>query len=115
MADAYTAAGGTGPVVLVRRVSVGGGGQARHEKQVDLYRSYTAEESQSKWAANQLIEGTPDFIAESLIADMAATGSDSLNLRVHVPGVSPEEALGHIAGLEEVLARLRSHAMTATH
>ena len=115
MADAYAAAGGTGPVVLVRRVSVGGGGQARHEKQVDLYRSYTSEASQSKWAANQLIEGTPDFIAESLIADMAATGSDSLNLRVHVPGVSPEEALGHIAGLEEVLARLRSHAMTATH
>jgi alkanesulfonate monooxygenase SsuD/methylene tetrahydromethanopterin reductase-like flavin-dependent oxidoreductase (luciferase family) len=107
MADAYRTAGGTGPVVLVRRVSVGGGGQERHGKQVDLYRSYTSEAAQSKWAANQLTEGTPEMIAESLIADMAATGSDSLNLRVHVPGVSPEEALGHIAGLEEVLARLR--------
>jgi hypothetical protein len=108
MTEAYRAAGGAGPIVLVRRVSVGGGGQARHEKQVDLYRSYTSEASQSKWAANQLTEGTPEMIAESLIADMAATGSDSLNLRVHVPGVSPEEALGHIAGLEEVLARLRA-------
>jgi alkanesulfonate monooxygenase SsuD/methylene tetrahydromethanopterin reductase-like flavin-dependent oxidoreductase (luciferase family) len=107
MTEAYRAAGGTGPIILVRRVSVGGGGQERHGKQVDLYRSYTSEASQSKWAANQLTEGTPEMIAESLIADMAATGSDSLNLRVHVPGVSPEEALGHIAGLEEVLARLR--------
>jgi len=39
---------------------------------------------------------------------MAATGADSLNLRVHVPGVSPEAALGHIAGLEEVLVKLRT-------
>jgi alkanesulfonate monooxygenase SsuD/methylene tetrahydromethanopterin reductase-like flavin-dependent oxidoreductase (luciferase family) len=111
MSDTYRAAGGAGPIVLVRRVSVVdaaiGGGQERHAKQVDLYRTYTSEASQSKWAANQLTEGTPEMIAESLIADMAATGSDSLNLRVHVPGVSPEEALGHIAGLEEVLVRLR--------
>jgi alkanesulfonate monooxygenase SsuD/methylene tetrahydromethanopterin reductase-like flavin-dependent oxidoreductase (luciferase family) len=107
MADAYRAAGGGGPIVLVRRVAVGPGDQANHGRQVDLYRSYTSETAQSKWAANQLTEGTPEQIAESLIADMAATGSDSLNLRVHVPGVSPEAALGHIAGLEQVLARLR--------
>jgi alkanesulfonate monooxygenase SsuD/methylene tetrahydromethanopterin reductase-like flavin-dependent oxidoreductase (luciferase family) len=113
MADAYLAAGGTGPIVLVRRVSVVGasgerGGQERHAKQVDLYRSYTTEASQSKWATNQLTEGTPEQIAESLITDMKETGADSLNLRVHVPGVSPEEALGHIAGLEGVLKKLRA-------
>lgn len=113
MADQYRQAGGTGPIVLVRRVSVidgsgGISGKARHAKQVDLYKSYTSEASQSKWAQNQLTEGTPDQIAESLIADMEATGSDSLNLRVHVPDVSPEEALGHIAGLREVLVQLRA-------
>ncbi|MDB5393741.1 MAG: class flavin-dependent oxidoreductase [Rhodospirillales bacterium] len=113
MADTYRAAGGTGPIVLVRRVSVvgasgEGGGQGRHAKQVDLYRSYTSEASQSKWATNQLTEGTPDQIAKSLITDMKETGAESLNLRVHVPGVTPDEALGHIAGLEWVLKKLRA-------
>jgi len=107
MTDAYRAAGGTGPIILVRRVAVGEGDATAHGKQVDLYRSYTSQASQAKWTANQLTDGTPEVVAESLKADMAATGADSLNLRVHVPGVSPEAALGHIAGLEDVLARLR--------
>jgi alkanesulfonate monooxygenase SsuD/methylene tetrahydromethanopterin reductase-like flavin-dependent oxidoreductase (luciferase family) len=119
MSDAYRAQGGTGPTVLVRRVSVagasGGGGQARHAKQVDLYKSYSPKESQTKWAENQLTEGTPEEIAESLIADLAATGSDSLNLRVHVPGISPDEALRNIAGLAEVLVLLRQRGSIATH
>ena len=107
MSDAYRVAGGTGPVVLVRRVAVGEGDKAHHGAQVDLYRSYTSEAAQSKWSANQLTEGDPGQIAATLLADMAATGSDSLNLRVHVPGVSPEAAAGHIAGLEAVLEKLR--------
>ena len=113
MTDAYRAVGGNGPIVLVRRVSVvgasgAGGGSERHARQVDLYKSYTTEASQSKWAQNQLTEGTPDEIAASLIADLAETGAESLNLRVHVPGVSPHEALANIAGLEAVLERLRA-------
>lgn len=108
MTDAYRAAGGTGPVILVRRVAVGEGDSAAHGKQVELYRSYTSDASQAKWTANQLTDGTPETVAESLKADMAATGADSLNLRVHVPGVSPEAALGHIAGLEQVLVKLRT-------
>jgi alkanesulfonate monooxygenase SsuD/methylene tetrahydromethanopterin reductase-like flavin-dependent oxidoreductase (luciferase family) len=112
MSDEYRAGGGTGPIVLVRRVSVTGaslgGGAARHAKQIDLYKSYTTAASQSKWAQNQLTEGTPDEIAASVIADMTETGADSLNLRVHVPDISAEEALRNIAGLAEVLVRLRA-------
>jgi alkanesulfonate monooxygenase SsuD/methylene tetrahydromethanopterin reductase-like flavin-dependent oxidoreductase (luciferase family) len=108
MADAYRAAGGAGPIVLVRRVSVGASSVDRHAKQVDLYRSYTTEAQQSKWRGDQMIAGDPAAIAAELTADLAETGSDSLNLRVHVPDVSPNEALGHIAGLAEVLRLLRS-------
>jgi alkanesulfonate monooxygenase SsuD/methylene tetrahydromethanopterin reductase-like flavin-dependent oxidoreductase (luciferase family) len=112
MSDAYRSGGGTGPIVLVRRVSVAGasvgGGEARHAAQVDLYKSYTTAASQSKWAQNQLTEGTPDEIAAGLIADMKETGADSLNLRVHVPDISADEALRNIAGLEQVLAQLRA-------
>jgi alkanesulfonate monooxygenase SsuD/methylene tetrahydromethanopterin reductase-like flavin-dependent oxidoreductase (luciferase family) len=107
MSDAYRAAGGKGPVVLVRRVAVGEGDRTRHGDQVNLYRSYSSEAAQAKWSANQLTEGDPGQIADTLLADMAATGSDSLNLRVHAPGVSPEAAAGHIAGLEGVLTRVR--------
>ena len=106
MTDSYRAQGGTGPIVLVRRVSVGGG-RERHAKQVDLYKSYSPKEGQSKWAENQLTEGTPAEIAESLIRDLTETGADSLNLRVHVPGVSPDDARRNIEGLRDVLARLR--------
>ena len=107
MSDFYRAEGGSAPVILVRRVWLGQGGQARHEKQVDLYRSYTSGAQQSKWGSEQQIEGSPAEIAERLLADMAATGADALNLRVHVPGVTPEEAGDHIAGLREVVARAR--------
>jgi len=108
MADAYRAAGGTGPIVLVRRVSVGESSVERHAKQVDLYRSYTTEAQQSKWRGDQMLAGDPAQIAEELAADLEATGADSLNLRVHVPGVSPDEALAHIAGLKRVLEKLRA-------
>jgi alkanesulfonate monooxygenase SsuD/methylene tetrahydromethanopterin reductase-like flavin-dependent oxidoreductase (luciferase family) len=107
MSDFYRAEGGGASVILVRRVWVGKGGHARHEKQVDLYRSYTSGAQQSKWGRDQQIEGSPAEIAERLQADMAATGADALNLRVHVPGVTPEEARDHIAGLAEVVAILK--------
>ncbi|HLG89448.1 MAG TPA: LLM class flavin-dependent oxidoreductase [Alphaproteobacteria bacterium] len=108
MSDLYRAEGGAASVILVRRVWLGQGGHARHEKQVDLYRSYTSRAQQSKWGSDQQIEGGPAEIAARLQADMRATGADALNLRVHVPGVTPEEARDHIAGLAEVVGILKS-------
>jgi len=108
MTDTYHEAGGDGPIILVRRVSVGTGSVDRHARQVDLYRTYTTAAQQSKWRGDQMIAGDPAAIAEELEADLAETGAESLNLRVHVPGVSPGEALGHIEGLAEVVRRLRS-------
>jgi alkanesulfonate monooxygenase SsuD/methylene tetrahydromethanopterin reductase-like flavin-dependent oxidoreductase (luciferase family) len=108
MADAYRAAGGTAGIVLVRRISLGGAARARHAAQVDLYRGYTTAASQSKWREDQLLSGDSAEIAAELAADLVETGADSLNLRIHVPGVTAEEALAGIAGLAEVLERLRS-------
>lgn len=107
MVDAFRAAGGTNPVVLVRRVQVGEVDKGLHERQVDLYRSYTSESAQSRWGSDQLTTGAPAAIAQRIAADMAETGADALNIRVHVPGVSPDEARAHIAGLREVVALLR--------
>lgn len=108
MTDAYRAAGGTSAIILIRRVSVGQGGRERHAKQVGLYRTYTTAESQTRWREDQLLEGDPDTIAEELRQDMAETGADALNLRVHVPGISPEEAAANIAGLSAVVERMKT-------
>jgi len=107
MVDAFRAAGGSAPIVLVRRVQVGSVDKSLHERQLDLYRSYTSGASQAKWAADQLLTGAPAEIARRLAADLAESGAESLNLRIHVPGVTPAEAAAHIAGLKEVLVLLR--------
>lgn len=108
MSEAYRTAGGTGTIMLIRRVSVGAGGRERHARQVGLYRTYTTAESQSKWREDQLIEGDPEAIAAELQHDLAETGAEALNLRIHVPGVMPDEAAAQIAGLAEVLERFRA-------
>ncbi len=106
MADAYRAAGGAAPVILVRRAWVGEEDTGRHEKQVDVYKSYTTVAAQSRWGGEQLLTGSADTIAARLVEDLRATGADALNLRVHVPGITPAEARRHITGLGAVVARL---------
>lgn len=110
MTDAYRAAGGTGPIVLVRRLGFGVAAQERYAAQVKLYRSYTTEQQQSKWREDQLLTGAPETIAAELRADLAETGADSLNLRIHVPGIGPDEALHAISLSAGVLRRLRDVA-----
>jgi alkanesulfonate monooxygenase SsuD/methylene tetrahydromethanopterin reductase-like flavin-dependent oxidoreductase (luciferase family) len=107
MVEAYREAGGAGPIVLVRRVSIGAGFKDRHERQVALYRGYTTEAAQASWSSDQLTEGDPASIAARLISDLAETGAESLNLRAHVPGVTPEEMEAQIKGLRLVLESLR--------
>jgi alkanesulfonate monooxygenase SsuD/methylene tetrahydromethanopterin reductase-like flavin-dependent oxidoreductase (luciferase family) len=108
LSDAYRAAGGRAPVSLVRRVSIGTGAQDRHEAQVDVYRTYAAGAAQAHWQQSQLISGEPDAVAAELTAVRTAAGADSLNLRVHVPGISPGEVAEQIDGLTAVVAELRA-------
>lgn len=107
LADVYREAGGTGPVSLVRRVSVGRDVAARHAKQEAVYRTYAAVAAQEHWQQSELISGGAGEVAERLAAVRTAAGADSLNLRVHVPGITPAEVAGELDALGEVLALLR--------
>jgi alkanesulfonate monooxygenase SsuD/methylene tetrahydromethanopterin reductase-like flavin-dependent oxidoreductase (luciferase family) len=110
LVDAYRAAGGTGPCVMIRRAWVGKAPRERLDDQVDVYRSYSPSSAQAHWGGNELIDApTPASVVAGLLDAVERAGADSLNLRVHVPGVSPAAARDQIARLgDEVLGPLRA-------
>jgi alkanesulfonate monooxygenase SsuD/methylene tetrahydromethanopterin reductase-like flavin-dependent oxidoreductase (luciferase family) len=107
LVDIYREAGGIGPIALVRRVWVGEGSWERQDKQVGVYRTYADPAAQAHWQEGQLITGRPEIVAEGLAAAVAAVGADALNLRIQVPGMSPDEVNGQIEALAEVLSILK--------
>ena len=58
LVDAYRAAGGTGPCVLVRRAWLGEPPSADVDRQVDVYRDYAPADAPSHWGANEMVVGT---------------------------------------------------------
>jgi alkanesulfonate monooxygenase SsuD/methylene tetrahydromethanopterin reductase-like flavin-dependent oxidoreductase (luciferase family) len=109
LVDAYREAGGRAPCVLIRRAWVGEPPRARLDDQVDVYRTYSPVSAQAHWGGDELIDApTADDVVAGLLDSLARSGSDALNLRVHVPGVSPGAAREQIARLgDEVLGPLR--------
>jgi hypothetical protein len=59
-----------------------------------------------------IINGDAGAVAEHLANVMAETSADALNLRVHVPGLSPAEVIEQIDQLAAVLNSLRAHPPT---
>jgi alkanesulfonate monooxygenase SsuD/methylene tetrahydromethanopterin reductase-like flavin-dependent oxidoreductase (luciferase family) len=109
LTDAYRAAGGTAPCVLIRRVWVGEPPRQRLDHQLDVYRGYSSSSAMQHWGSDELVTA-PDGsgVADALAAVMAAAGADCVNLRVHVPGVQPEDAREQIERLgREVLTKYR--------
>ena len=108
LTDAYRDAGGDGACVLIRRAWVGEPPRAQLDDQLDVYRSYTPSSAQAIWGADELVDASdPGSVAAGLAEAVRRAGCDSLNLRVHVPGVSPSDAREQIARLgDEVLGAL---------
>jgi hypothetical protein len=109
LSDAYDAAGGTAPKVLIRRVWLGAPPSDAFDRQVDIYREYSPAAAQEHWRDNGwLCRDDPAELADDLRRALAASGADALNVRVHVPGVAPDAAREQIARLgDEVLPHLR--------
>ena len=107
--DAYREAGGTAPAILIRRAWVGEPPRDRVDAQVDVYRGYASNAAMEHWKGDQYVgENDPGAVVETLVDVLARTGADALNLRVHVPGVTPDQARDQIVRLgSEVLPVLR--------
>jgi alkanesulfonate monooxygenase SsuD/methylene tetrahydromethanopterin reductase-like flavin-dependent oxidoreductase (luciferase family) len=101
--DVYRAAGGPGPVVLIRRVWLGS----------ELPDGLIALMSpQGAWVAggtSQLVSGSTGAIADRLRSVLDASGADALNLRVHFPGLSTADYASQVGSLgNKVLPEVRN-------
>jgi alkanesulfonate monooxygenase SsuD/methylene tetrahydromethanopterin reductase-like flavin-dependent oxidoreductase (luciferase family) len=107
LADVFRDSGGTHPTVMVRRTWIGEPPRAQEKAQMDVYRSYAASAAQSHWGEDELVGGDdPRAVATRLAEIVVRARADALNLRVHVPGVSPGQVRDQIALLEPVVEHL---------
>ena len=94
LSRAFETAGGQGSRVLIRRVWLGRLPSGLVEGQRAVYESYAA----STFGPDQTIAcDEPDQMAERLAATMSEVRADALNLRVQLPGMSPQQVRGQIA------------------
>ncbi len=109
LVDGYEAAGGVGPVVLVRRVWLGEPPVALQQRQHDVYRSYAPSSAVAHWGTEQLAAGDDaDEVAARVLDHAEAVGADSVNLRVHVPGLDPSAARDQIERVAPVVDAMRT-------
>jgi len=111
----HAEAGGTGSRVLVRRVWLGEPPAEAFAQQFEIYQGYTPAERQQHWQGSGWLTGDdPQVLADTLAEALDATGSHCLNLRIHAPGVTAEQARAQIAVLgAEVVPRLRQRLAAA--
>jgi alkanesulfonate monooxygenase SsuD/methylene tetrahydromethanopterin reductase-like flavin-dependent oxidoreductase (luciferase family) len=108
LSDTYREAGGPGPVVMIRRVLMGARPSERHARQLERYQGYAEPSAQAHWTGDQLVNGDdPGWVAEQLAEAASAGGAQALNLRVHVPGMTPEEVMEQIQALAAVVEAVR--------
>jgi len=100
LVDAYRAAGGTRTCVLVRRAWIGEPPARETAQQLDTYRGYAPTGASAHWGADELASAIDARDVATQLAQAARTaGVDALNIRVHVPGVSPADAREQIVAL----------------
>lgn len=106
---AYDEEGGTGSKVLIRRIWLGSASTELIDRQRDVYATMR-DGSPRQFAPDQTIAGDdPAELAGELFEIMQATGCDSINLRVHLPGIPAESIREQITGVSaEVVPRLRA-------
>jgi alkanesulfonate monooxygenase SsuD/methylene tetrahydromethanopterin reductase-like flavin-dependent oxidoreductase (luciferase family) len=93
---AFAEAGGTGSKVLIRRVWLGRLPSGLVEGQRAVYESYAG--GANSFGEDQTIASEdPGEIAERLAEILSEVGADALNLRVQLPGMSPEVVHEQIA------------------
>ncbi|MCU1392951.1 MAG: class flavin-dependent oxidoreductase [Ilumatobacteraceae bacterium] len=104
LSDIYDAAGGTAPKILIRRVWIGDPPEDAMAAQMARYHAAASEKAIQGWGqADQLISGADaDEAADRLIATLEESNCDTVNVRVHLRGLSAETIDEQIALHREV-------------
>jgi alkanesulfonate monooxygenase SsuD/methylene tetrahydromethanopterin reductase-like flavin-dependent oxidoreductase (luciferase family) len=110
LSDAYLAAGGRGPRILIRRVWVGPAPAEQAAVQMDRYRGYAPARAMAHWGDDELIAGDDGAeVASRLAETLTGAGCDALNIRVFLAGMTPAEVQAQmIRQGQELLPPLRS-------
>lgn len=108
LCETYREEGGRRPVVLIRRVWLGAIQTSLVESQRRFYQSVQGETRPIPTDQTIFTDDGREMAQE--LADLVHTsGADALNLRVHLPGISPSSVREQIAGLaSEVVPVLRT-------
>ncbi len=89
---AHREAGAAQGRVLIRRVWIGDPPTAEMAAQMDHYRSYANDAAIKNWTDDSLVHApTPDAAADALLEVLAASDCDTVNVRVHVKGLRPDQ------------------------
>ncbi len=109
LSDAYDEAGGTGAKILIRRVWIGDPPTGEMAAQMDHYRSYAPDRAIANWGDDdQLIVGaTPAEAAGALRQMLDDSNCDTVNVRIHVKGLTPDQVGAQMERYPEFLAEFR--------
>lgn len=100
LTDAYREAGGPGPCVAIRRVWLGDPPVDVLAAQRAVYESYSPTAAQQHWApTNTIVDTDSAALAERVAQSVRAAGCDTLNVRVHMDGLTPAAVRDQIAHL----------------
>ena len=101
---AFDEAGGSVAKVLIRRVWLGRVRTGLVDSQRAVYESYAA--PATSFGEDQTIASDePDDVVQRLAATARDVGADALNLRVQLPGMSPEDVREQIARIGSTVVR----------
>ncbi|MEQ8840994.1 MAG: LLM class flavin-dependent oxidoreductase [Acidimicrobiales bacterium] len=90
--DIYTEAGGTGARIAIRRVWIGDPPNEEMAAQMAHYHSYAPDAAKKNWDGDQLIAApTAGEAAERLGDFLEAAHCDTVNVRIHVNGLTPAQ------------------------
>jgi alkanesulfonate monooxygenase SsuD/methylene tetrahydromethanopterin reductase-like flavin-dependent oxidoreductase (luciferase family) len=90
LTKAFDEAGGTGAKVLIRRVWLGRVQSGLVRDQRAVYESY-APDAGAFGADQTVASDDPSEVVDALVAAMEVVGADALNLRVQLPGMTPDQ------------------------
>ncbi|NNE73127.1 MAG: LLM class flavin-dependent oxidoreductase [Acidimicrobiales bacterium] len=103
LSDAYDEAGGVDGKILIRRLWIGDPPTEEMAAQMEHYRSYAPDRAIANWGSgDQLITGATAAETLERLADMLrASNCDTVNIRIHVKGLTPaqvDDQIGRYAG-----------------
>ncbi len=111
LSDAYDQAGGQAAKILIRRVWIGEPPTEEMAAQMAHYRSYAPTHALANWGSgDQLIHGaTGRDAADALARTLRESNCDTVNIRVHLKGISPTQVRDQIVlHGSDLLPRLRA-------